>query len=423
MEDKKRIAKQVGYRGKLDKFDVEKGKKILERRAAGPKPSTSCADQMDEEEKATKRRRAGAAAAKTAKPQQQRPELSKSTHKQENEANPTPQKNDPIWTEAIFGVDVILCELNQVTEFTPSYARLNDIIRSSFGQMLGDDRLNRKLIVELLNYHSTAVLWARLLDIKAKRAHAELSETERNYRRHFTDKEIHLIQPVYTYLRGIGNIIDRRGKQIYLQDHDLPTATVANLTGYHHDHVINENDHTLYEEIPTLGVCGDIIMAMTTQAQNPNPNIGVLPQEIQATMNLLSYLGMIAPRRDEIRQVIMAAQITNLAFPESVQGTRFNADLFNTIDQAIAGLKTFKIEKVIITNMSTETQFVVTTPTGADNAINKRWTQADVQPRTVSADSASTVGASYYAGYQLIKEQFGGSHQNWCCIASKKKNK
>lgn len=49
---------------------------------------------------------------------------------------------------------------------------------------------------------------------------------------------------------------------------------------------------------------------------------------------------------------------------------------------------------------------------------NNRWTDADIQPRTVSADSASIVGASYYAGFQLMKKAFENSHANWCCVTS-----
>lgn len=175
------------------------------------------------------------------------------------DAAPTPQRNEPIWSEAIFGVDVVLKELDQVTEFIPSFARLNDINRVSWILMLGDDdRLNRKLTLELLNYHTATVLWARLLDIKAKRGHVELTETERNFRRYFTDKEVHLLQPTYTYLRGIGNVVDKRGKRIYLHDHNLPASTTGNRTGYHDIHTIRTQNHNLYEELPTLGVCGDV---------------------------------------------------------------------------------------------------------------------------------------------------------------------
>lgn len=241
--DKRELAKKIGYRGKLEKFDEERGRKILASRTTKPKPTWG--EEMDGIDDHVERRKAGAKKAQqSAKP---RPTLDKPQFVEENKAAPTPQRNDPIWSEAIFGVDVILRELDQVTEFTPSYARLSEITRAAWMLMLGDDdRLNRKITLELLNYHTTAILWARLLDVKAKRGHTELTETERNFRRYFTDKDVHILQPIYTYLRGIGNVVDKRGKQIYLQDCTLPAATFGNRTGYHAPAAINQNTHNLY---------------------------------------------------------------------------------------------------------------------------------------------------------------------------------
>lgn len=56
-----------------------------------------------------------------------------------------------------------------------------------------------------------------------------------------------------------------------------------------------------------------------------------------------------------------------------------------------------------MTTDGSDTQLIVTTSHGADNPASVRWTEASVQPRTVSADSSAVVGASYYAGFQLSK--------------------
>lgn len=46
-----------------------------------------------------------------------------------------------------------------------------DITRNCYTLLMADDdRINRKLTLEMLNYYSTALLWARLINIKAKRA-------------------------------------------------------------------------------------------------------------------------------------------------------------------------------------------------------------------------------------------------------------
>lgn len=45
-------------------------------------------------------------------------------HVEANTANPFKQRNEPIWSDTIFGVDVVLTELVQYAEFTPNFARL-----------------------------------------------------------------------------------------------------------------------------------------------------------------------------------------------------------------------------------------------------------------------------------------------------------
>ncbi|XKL61906.1 hypothetical protein PGB90_001739 [Kerria lacca] len=106
-------------------------------------------------------------------------------------------------------------------------------------------------------------------------------------------------------------------------------------------------------------------MSMITDPRNPNPNIAPIPVEMRATVNFLGFPGMIAPRTDETRQIINVARITENLFPEAMIGTRFNAELFNAIDTTILKITTYKVEKLIVTNMTTEgteTQFVVITP-------------------------------------------------------------
>lgn len=97
--------------------------------------------------------------------------------------------------------------------FTPNYLRLLDITKTVYIQMLADDdRLNRKLPFEMLNYYVTELLCSRLLDIKAKRAHTVLSEVEPDYRFYFNNRQFNIPQLIYMYVRVMGNIIDKRGK-------------------------------------------------------------------------------------------------------------------------------------------------------------------------------------------------------------------
>ncbi|XKL65939.1 hypothetical protein PGB90_009359 [Kerria lacca] len=271
------VRKKIGYRGKLEKFDLEKGRKIYEEGKLHPKPTKSWVDEVEGEDQARSRRRAQAqnVPSKSAK----REDLLPPTHKAENEAKPALQRKEPIWSEAIFGVDVVLREYDQVTEFTLSFGRITQINRAIYTQLCAnDDRLHRKLTLEMLNYYTVVNLWVRLLDIKAKRGTTTLSETECDLRRYFTDKKIYMLQPVYTYLRSIGNVIDKRGKQLYIENHDLPTTVYQGRSGYHSTAQISADDQYKYKELPTLGILGDLLMASSSPAEILSVIIPNLPK-------------------------------------------------------------------------------------------------------------------------------------------------
>lgn len=161
-----------------------------------------------------------------------KPTLDRSTKIAENAAKPSPQRNDLFFANAIFGIDVSVMEINKVTEFTPSFARLQNISRATVTRLMGkDDQFNQKLNLEMVNYHTNAMLWARLLDLRARRSHTVLNNTEREYHRLFAQRECAILQPIFTYLKSIGHITDKRGKRIYLSDYTLPTSNVGGKTG------------------------------------------------------------------------------------------------------------------------------------------------------------------------------------------------
>lgn len=88
------------------------------------KSAPSWVEEINTERDAVDRREQGASKASHAT--QNRPTLTIDKPKsiEANESKPTAQRNDPIWNKAIFGVDVIFRELDQVIEVTPSFACL-----------------------------------------------------------------------------------------------------------------------------------------------------------------------------------------------------------------------------------------------------------------------------------------------------------
>ncbi|XKL66124.1 hypothetical protein PGB90_009544 [Kerria lacca] len=194
---------------------------------------------------------------------------------------------------------------------------------------------------------------------------------------------------------------------------------VGGRTGYHSAGVIDVANHNQYEELPTLGVVGDIIMSLTRVEPQPAVNIPIIPQNMNATNNLLGYNEILQQRRDELKTVISSVGITHRNFPETIPGTRLCYDLFDLIDNALAVTDVFKVEKVNLCSLGldgSEAQLVITSHIGANNPRDTRSTQATVQPKMVSAESTSLVGATYFTGFQLTKEAYQADNTNWCCI-------
>ncbi len=355
-------------------------------------------------------------------PKQEKPKsptLPEPSFVKQNAANPTPQKDEAIWADSIFGIDVCLREERPKETFSPNFSRLPEITREVYSNMAADDStLNKKLTSKMLSYYSTTLLWARLVDIKAKRAQTPLTQTETDFRRYFTENEYNVPQPITCVLRGIGHVVEPRGKTLYMEDTNLPVAVVGRKGGYFSTEITTES-HNLYEELPTLGVAGDVLEAVSLAEQNPVPNIPVLTPHTAPTENLVGYSANIPLRKEEVRQALNSFGIFHDRFDENVAGTRFNVHLVNYVSDTLGKLTMFRMDKVNITAMTqngTLTQLIKTVPSTTENTQNVRWTNAVVQPKTVSADATTIVGSSYYAGFQLVKEAFGGDHHVWCCL-------
>lgn len=264
------------------------------------------------------------------------------------------------------------------------------------------------------------MLWGRLIHLKAKRAHTQLTQTELNFRRYFTETEYNMPQPLYLYLKAIGEVTDTRGKRLHLVDHTLPVSASGNRSGYHAATIDNAS-HNMFEEVPTMGVSGDVLMAMTSEDAHPVPTIPILPEHTVATQNLVGFPGVLGVRKEEIKQILNSFGITTEAFSENIANTRFNSKLVLYVSDVLGKASTYRNEKVNLSNLTidgSEVQLILSRPSTTENDQNILWRNAIIQPRTVSSDSTATVVASYYTGFQVEKEAFANSNSNWCCIAA-----
>lgn len=330
----------------------------------------------------------------------------------------TPQVNHNLWEEAFFAPQMNVRELETNVEFTPSFARLSDLTKEVYSHFQSEDHmLNKSLTEAMMTYYNVSLLWARLLDIKSKRAQDVLSNTELEYMKVFTGMDWNVPQPIYLYLKAIGNVRDKTGKEIHLRDHSLPVAQGGGRTGYH-DNAINTATHNLFEELPSLGICGDVLQAQA--AGLAVATVGILAEGQVASENMTGYKDPVLITKEEVRIVLTSFGIAGDAFEASVPDTRLNTRLVQYISDYLGKTTTYRVEKVNIQALTREgdaVQLIRCVPTTENANAATKWTHKIVRPTAANAESPATFGAAYFTGFQTSKETTGeNNHTNWCCL-------
>ncbi|KOB66191.1 Uncharacterized protein OBRU01_21589 [Operophtera brumata] len=211
---------------------------------------------------------------------------------------------------------------------------------------------------------------------------------------------------------------DPTGKTVHLANHQLPVTVVQGSGGYH-SVAIDANTHNLFEEIPSLGICGDIVMAEASEAAQPVPNFRVLPQHTRATRALCGYFGPIGARKEEVCILLQSIGVRDNGFDETIGGTRLNINLLQKVSDYFSGSSTFRNEKVELDALTGEgdgVQLIKSIPTDENVHTTARWTNLFIRPNSSNASPVTTFGASYLMGYQLQKDAIAGNNANWCCV-------
>lgn len=236
-----------------------------------------------------------------------------------------------------------------------NYSNLEHIALQVFREYdIDNPQFDRQMIKEEFVYYVVALFWVRLLDIKAKKCRVGLTDQEKSIHEAMAEITVNIPQPIYAYLTQMGDIEDEKGILTEIEIPALPIIEAGGFGGYHAAE-INHESHYLFEEVPTLGIAADAIIAASTSDENPVQPVRVkVPIRAVVTRNLCCYSQNIGPRRIEIRQKLEGQGITATEFPEYVKGTRFNFRYLQTLSDLISEQKqkTFRIEKVAITNLS-----------------------------------------------------------------------
>jgi hypothetical protein len=336
---------------------------------------------------------------------------------------PTPQRNESIIAESIFGMDISVQPIEPLQTFQVTNANYIQLAHETFNQYSADERqLDRIMKREEFVYYCVFLLWIRIIEIKAKQKGVVLTSQEKDIRKAVADLTFNIPQPIQAYLSQIGNVTDKMGKETEVLLPTLPIAEAGGFGGYHAS-AVNVESHCLFEEVPTLGVAADAVMAVAAQGENPvQENRLQVPEGTVVNENLLGYVGHVGPRRIEIKQRLQGQGITATCFPEYVPKTRLHLKYCLSISDMIQKFETFRNERFIVSNMTTaggNTQVIITKPTDEDQ--HEVWTKTTVQATSAACESTAQMGAAYVFGFQLYKESGPEvdatiAAKRWSCI-------
>ncbi|CAH0383561.1 unnamed protein product [Bemisia tabaci] len=87
------------------------------------------------------------------------------------------------------------------------------------------------------------------------------------------------------------------GKKTFLSIPDLPAAIERLEEGGYHAAAINENTHSTFEELPCLGVCGDLLMSASAENRVAANIMVAVPEGTVANANLCGNMNAASRRQ------------------------------------------------------------------------------------------------------------------------------
>jgi len=292
---------------------------------------------------------------------------------------------------------------------------------------MDEKQFERALTKEEMSYYATGLLWTKLIDVKAKQSWEAMTQEERALRKVTEEMEFNVPQPIESYLHQMGHFTDKMGKKTELDIQPLPITRVQGHGGYHAA-VTDANTHNRFEEIPSLKIAGDMVMALCEDTPEPIPNFR-MEKSANAVYseNLVRRKFLIGLRRPEIKQRLAGLGITSTTFPEYKQNTRFNIKYMMSSLDIVGKLSTFRTEKMYFARLTAAggKPQVITRPTSEHQHLN--WTTRSVQATSAADSTTATMGASFMFGFQTYKEPGDGAiltlqHAKWCCLTSEGAN-
>lgn len=158
-----------------------------------------------------------------------RPKLQRPLSTQANQV--IKMRDDPIHREAIFAPTTTVREIDPIVRFNNNYA----VLLRMPSQMMTifrthNPKMSYSINIEALNYYTTGLLWLRLIE-QRNCAQRVLTPEEVALRR-LTEHVVYSIpEPIYLYLKAIGDVKTSTGQHLHPESPPLPVRVVNGIGG------------------------------------------------------------------------------------------------------------------------------------------------------------------------------------------------
>lgn len=315
---------------------------------------------------------------------------------------------------AIFSRSVSVREVNNRVNFTPAAPAAMDVSRETYLQILTDDaNLSKVILPEYIDYYTTALVWFRIISLKAKNRQA-LNATEEDVLQLIRSLQLCVPEPILLQLRALGNVVSPTGQHLYPEFPDIPVFQIGGFGGYFG--VLNLDTHNLYEELPCLGVTAEAVrQSVSVAPAGPYVSALALPNQ-PCNENLLGFRPL-GHRRQEPKDFAAQRGITDANFRCYPPNTMINIEFLMAISDQLALTKTFRLHQVVFPTLPELGSLAQTTVQRPIPNVGTTCSQGEVRVTSLSKVSTSVFGSGAFFLPQLRKEPRGiGQHSNWCCI-------
>lgn len=323
------------------------------------------------------------------------------------------------FADSAFVHNVTERELYLRETFSPSTPALTQITRSAYTEMSTDAAdLSKRLIPEEFDYYAAAMLWFRIISLKAKNQQP-LTAEETIVLEMLRLESFTIPEPLRLQLLVLGKVKTCLGTSLRPTFPPLPTTVIQwQATGIPGNFAagITADSHNLYEELPCLG----IHLAALITAQNNDVGAWTPPGVPAHTLpnnNLLGYRPTKRNRPEATAAIIDAGiapgEVTNYPI-----NTGLNFDLLKRTSQVLSTLTTFKM---------TDVHFPALSEYGATAQIAQYYPDPN-QPgvrnidglttiKTINNEIPSQIGVSIVYAPRYYKVSPDNNYDSWCCLS------